>query len=88
VATTAGVLLVFAPEILIAGAFIWVIVFLAFRIVSVASVISSVFLPIFAVFFQRSIYFILFCVLLCIVGTYKHLPNIKRLIRGEEKRLF
>ena len=88
VATTAGVLLVLAPKVLIAGLFIWILVFLAFRIVSVASITASVFLPIFAIILRRPIYLVLFCVFLCIFGTYKHKSNIKRLIRGEEKKLF
>lgn len=88
VATTAGVLLVLAPKILVGSLFIWIFVFLAFRIVSVASIAASIFLPIFAIILRRPIYLVLFLVLLCIVGTYKHKPNIKRLIRGEEKKLF
>ncbi|UCD54926.1 MAG: glycerol-3-phosphate 1-O-acyltransferase PlsY [Candidatus Omnitrophota bacterium] len=88
VATTAGVILVLAPKILIGSLFIWILVFLAFRIVSVASITASIFLPIFAIIFHRPIYMVLFCVLLCIFGTYKHKSNIKRLIRGEEKKLF
>ena len=60
VATTAGVMLVLAPGILISSLAIWILVFFAFRIVSVASIISSVFLPIFAVIYQRSIYLVLF----------------------------
>jgi glycerol-3-phosphate acyltransferase PlsY len=88
VATTAGVLLVLAPKVLIASLIIWILVFLAFRVVSVASIIASIFLPIFAIIFGSPIYLVLFTVLLCIFGTYKHKANIKRLIRGEEKKLF
>ncbi len=88
VATTAGVLFVLAPKILIGSLFIWILVFLAFRIVSLASITASIFLPIFAIILHRPIHLVLFCVLLCILGTYKHKPNIKRLIRGEEKKLF
>jgi len=88
VATTAGVLLILAPKVLIASLFIWILVFFAFRIVSVASITASIFLPIFAIILHRPIHLVLFSVLLCIFGAYKHKPNIKRLIRGEEKKLF
>jgi acyl phosphate:glycerol-3-phosphate acyltransferase len=88
VATTAGVLLILAPKVFICSVFVWVIAFAALRIVSIASITASVVLPVFAVIFRQSIWFILFCVLICIVGTYKHKPNIQRLIRGEEKKLF
>ena len=88
VATTAGVLLALSPKVLIATVILWCLAFIVFRIVSVASIVSSVFLPIFAVFFKCSLSLVLFCVILCIMGTYKHKSNIKRLIRGEEKKLF
>ncbi len=88
VATTAGVLLVLAPGPLAASFIVWITVFLLFRIVSVASIVSGIFLPVFALVFHDSIYLILFCVFLCIIGTYKHKANIKRLLRGEEKKLF
>lgn len=88
VATTAGVIAVLAPEVLIGGAIMWILIFLIFRIVSVASIVSSIFLPVFAIIFQRSVYLVLFCVLLCIVGAYKHKENIRRLVRGEERKLF
>jgi len=88
VATTAGVLLVLAPKILLASLLVWIAVFIALRIVSAASIAAAVFLPVFAVLFRQSIYLVLFCVLICIAGTYKHKANIKRLLRGEEKKLF
>lgn len=88
VAITLGVLLVLAPEVLLADLIVWLAVFLVFRIVSVASIVSSVLLPVLGIAFGQSTIFIFFCIILCIAGTYKHKPNIKRLIRGEEKRLF
>ena len=88
VATTAGVVMVLAPGILTMCLVIWAIVFAIFRIVSMASIIAALFLPIFSVIFYRSIYFVLFAVLLALAGIYKHKANIKRLLRGEEKKLF
>ena len=92
VATTAGVLLVLSPKILAGSAIVWVLVFYGISIVSVASIMASVFLPIFACIFYRSfsqpLHMVLFTALLCLAGTYKHKENIKRLMRGEEKKLF
>lgn len=87
VATTAGVMIALSPAIVAGSVVIWIIIFSMFRIVSVASIIASIFLPIFGIIFQKSFTLIIFTVVLCIVGTYKHKENIKRLIRGEEKRI-
>jgi len=87
VATTAGVFLILAPKALAGSFIIWVIIFFVFKIVSVASIIASIFLPIFAILFYQSIYLVIFTALLCLVGTYKHKANIRRLVRGEEKKL-
>jgi len=87
VATAAGVLLALSPGVVAGGFIAWCVVFSIFRIVSVASIAASVFLPVFAVLLNRSIYLVLFCVILCVVGTYKHKANIRRLLRGEEKKL-
>jgi len=88
VATTAGVLLILAPDVLAASFIVWVFVFFLFRFVSVASVISGMFLPVFAIMFRDSIYLVSFCAFLCVMGAFKHKANIRRLIRGEEKKIF
>jgi glycerol-3-phosphate acyltransferase PlsY len=88
VATTAGVLLVLAPKVLAGGLIVWGIVFSLFRVVSIASITSSMFLPVFGIIFQEPIHNVLFYVFLCIMGAYKHKKNIRRILRGEEKRLF
>jgi len=88
VATAAGVLIAIAPKVIAGSASVWVLVFIAFRIVSVASITASIFLPVFALMFYSSTPLTLFTVLLCIFGTYKHKSNIQRLVRGEEKKLF
>jgi len=88
VATTAGALLAISPDVAAASFIVWCAAFGILRIVSVASIAAAIALPISAVFFNRSIYLVLFCVILCVIGTYKHKPNIRRLLKGEEKRLF
>ena len=87
VATTAGVLLGLSPGVIAGGFILWAAVFGVTRIVSIASIAAAVSLPVFAVLFNKSIYLVLFCVVLCIIGTYKHKSNIRRLARGEEKKL-
>ncbi|MCQ9206411.1 MAG: glycerol-3-phosphate 1-O-acyltransferase PlsY [Omnitrophica bacterium] len=88
VATTAGVLMVLAPKVFTASLGVWLITFSLFRVISVASVTASVFLPIAAILFRLPMHNVLFFVFLCILSTYKHKANIRRLLRGEEKRLF
>ena len=88
VATTAGVLLIIAPKILAGSALIWVVIFAIFRIVSIASIAASIFIPVFSIIFYQSFSLVVFSIFLGIFGTYKHKANIKRLFRGEEKKLF
>jgi len=88
VATTAGVLLIIAPKILAGSALIWVVILAIFRIVSIASIAASIFIPVFSIIFYQSFSLVVFSIFLGIFGTYKHKANIKRLFRGEEKKLF
>jgi len=88
VATTAGVLVIIAPKVLAGALATWIIIFSIFRVVSVASIASAAFLPILGIVFQEHISHILFYVFCCLMGTYKHKDNIRRILRGEEKRLF
>jgi glycerol-3-phosphate acyltransferase PlsY len=88
VATTAGVLVALAPGVFFASVFVWIVIFAIFRIVSAASVAAAVLLPVLAIVFNRSLGFVIFAALICIMGTYKHKANIGRLLQGEEKKLF
>lgn len=88
VATTAGVLLVLAPNVLLSGLGIWIVIFSIFRIVSIASIIASVFLPVFGIIFGEPLCNVLFYAVLSVMAAHKHKGNIKRLLRGEEKKLF
>ncbi len=87
VATTAGVMVALAPWILLACLAIWVCIFAITKYVSLASIIASVALPVMAVLTGKSLDFILFCAVLCIVGVFAHRSNIKRLLQGEEKKI-
>ena len=87
VATTGGVMAGLSPLLLLLCLAVWIIVFSAWRYVSLASIIAATALPVLAVIFGKDISFIAFCSILCIVGVYGHRSNIKRLLAGKEKKL-
>jgi len=86
IATTIGVLAIISQKLVFWYIVIWLAVFLVTRYVSLASVTSSVILPLLAVFFNLSIAYVLFTISVCIITTYRHNENINRLIKGIEPR--
>jgi len=88
VATSTGALAALMPQVVGICFVIWAIIFLLTRIVSVASVIASVALLVFAWVFNKPAELKMLSLALCLISLYKHIPNIKRLLRGEEKKLF
>jgi len=88
VATTAGVVLALMPAVFIISFIIWVLVFIIFRYVSLASVIAAIAMPIAVIVLKMPISIAIFAIMLSIVGIYKHKSNISRLIKGEEKKIF
>ncbi len=94
VGTTAGAFVALAPTALGMCLALWVIVLLASRIVSVASMVSAAFLP-FSIlisnrFLGSSVHYsvtILAFVVAAVVFV-AHRPNIRRLREGTEKRIF
>lgn len=88
VAVSAGVLSGIMPDVLYYCLVVWLIVFILTRYVSLASIIASMTLPITILFLNMAIKEILFGVTLCLLSSYKHRANIRRLILGQEPRLF
>lgn len=94
IATTLGVLLALAIKIstlkLIIGLAVisWLIAFLIIGIVSVASVIGSLTLPLYMYFFKQSEILVISSVILCIFVIIRHKSNLKRFFQGKEKPLF
>jgi glycerol-3-phosphate acyltransferase PlsY len=87
VATTAGVMAGLSPGIFFGCMGIWIIVFAIWKYVSLASIVTSIALPVFAVLAAKKMDFIIFCAVLCLVGVYVHRSNIKRLIQGTESKI-
>ncbi|MFH1269515.1 MAG: glycerol-3-phosphate 1-O-acyltransferase PlsY [Candidatus Omnitrophota bacterium] len=78
-----GIKVVFAMVIIT-----WVAVFLITRIVSLASILSTVALPVYMFLFKQSPILIYSSILLCAFIILRHKANLKRLMQGKEPRLF
>lgn len=86
VATTIGVMAALAPIPLIISLLIWLGVFIPTNYVSLGSLAFGISLPVCAVILNEPFYVVMFCVIICLLNTYKHKDNIKRLINGEENK--
>lgn len=89
VATLAGaVLMVYPPAVLLCLA-TFLVVFLLFRYVSLASMTAGILLPVYTVFVfgQRSVPLIVFCCAISVLLLITHRKNIGRLIHGTESKI-
>ncbi|MBU1007327.1 MAG: glycerol-3-phosphate 1-O-acyltransferase PlsY [Candidatus Omnitrophica bacterium] len=87
VATSAGVVIGLIPKIFWLGFLAWSIIFSVTGFVSAASIVAAVMIPLLAFIFAEPTEIIIFMSILCLVIIYKHRPNIKRLLKGEESRI-
>lgn len=90
VATAAGVLLAIHPLLTLSCLGVFLFFFLITRIISVGSMSAGIAFPIFlfTLFDTPSPVFKVFSVIIAVALLITHRNNIKRLIKGEEKRLF
>jgi glycerol-3-phosphate acyltransferase PlsY len=86
VATSAGVGLAVASLATLAAAGVWVLVFLATRYASVASIAAALVLPVFAVVFDASPAVLAFTAAAGVAVILLHRANISRLRAGTENR--
>jgi glycerol-3-phosphate acyltransferase PlsY len=86
VATTIGVIAAIAPLVLLSSLAVWLIVFIPTSYVSLGSIAFGIALPVSALLFDQPFYVVIFCVILCVINTYKHKDNIKRLLKREENK--
>jgi glycerol-3-phosphate acyltransferase PlsY len=88
VATGAGVFFTLAPLPAAVVGGVWLVLMVATRIVSLASVIAAASFPVVYFFLGRPSRGVLLCATLAaMVIIYRHRGNIRRLTRGEEPRL-
>jgi glycerol-3-phosphate acyltransferase PlsY len=86
VATTGGVGLAVAPLATLAAAGVWIVVFVATRYASIASMVAAVSLPAFALLFGASWPVLAFTSGAALAIILLHRTNIVRLARGTENR--
>ncbi|MBN1109046.1 MAG: glycerol-3-phosphate 1-O-acyltransferase PlsY [Bacteroidales bacterium] len=90
VATVFGVLLALHPLLTLSCLLVFVIVLALTRIISLGSMSAGIAFPVllFTLFDTPSLIFRIFSVFVAVVLLVTHRNNIKRLIRGEEKKFF
>lgn len=86
VATAAGGLLALLPLVGACAAALWVVAFLLFRYVSVASIAAAVSLPFLALAFRNGTIAVSLCAVVGVFVVIRHRANIARLATGTEKR--
>jgi len=91
VAVTMGSLLVLMPFILIAGLLVWSLVFYTTKIVSLASVLFAISLPVAGLVIDSlgrpiSTPLLVFATVIAVLIVVRHRSNLVRLIHGEEKK--
>lgn len=66
----------------------WVLTFIILRIVSLASVLTGISLPIYMILFKQPNVLTLSSIILAIFIILRHKLNLKRILQGKEPRLF
>ncbi|WP_296897097.1 glycerol-3-phosphate 1-O-acyltransferase PlsY [uncultured Megamonas sp.] len=87
VATGLGVLIMLMPKVSITVFFIWLIIVVLSKYVSLGSIVAAAFVPILAYAFDMSIEFVIFGIVAAIFVIYRHKTNIVRLLNGNENKI-
>ena len=95
IATSAGSIMPFLPQVLIGALLIWIISFFLTRYVAIASMAAAFSIPILTALLDHNYLFpeinsslpvISFGVIAAIMAVWRHRSNIQRLMKGEEDR--
>jgi len=89
VATLLGIAIALFPYEVVILLGVFILVFLAFRYVSLASMTAAVLFPFLSIFvFQNTAWaYIVFSIIVAVFVPLTHIKNIKRLIKGEESKM-
>lgn len=94
IATTFGVLLGLALKLpglgMIIGILVltWLTVFMIWRIVSLASIVAAIALPVSILFFKQPVILVVVSIILCVFVLIRHKANLLRITQGKEPRLY
>ncbi|MAB60167.1 MAG: acyl-phosphate glycerol 3-phosphate acyltransferase [Verrucomicrobiales bacterium] len=95
IATSAGSIIPFLPEVLIGSVIIWIAVFFTSRYVALASIAAALSLPILTYYLDHNYLFpdinssnpvLLFGIIAGLMAIWRHKSNIRRIISGEEEK--
>jgi glycerol-3-phosphate acyltransferase PlsY len=87
IATSAGALLAFLPWPLVCALSVWLIVFVLWRYVSLASICAAAAIPVATWLIERNVSLLVFTAVIGALAIYKHKANIQRLLAGTENRV-
>ena len=87
VATGLGVLIMLMPKVSVCVFFIWLIIVMISKYVSLASIVAAAFVPILAYAFDMPMEFVIFGIVAAIFVIYRHKTNIVRLLNGNENKI-
>ncbi|MEO1860574.1 MAG: glycerol-3-phosphate 1-O-acyltransferase PlsY [Verrucomicrobiales bacterium] len=95
IATSAGAIMSFLPEVLMGSTLVWILIFFLSRYVAIASIAAAFSIPILIASLDHNYLFpdlnsswpvISFGIIAAIMAVWRHRSNIQRLIKGEEDR--
>ncbi len=86
VATSAGGLVVLMPLVTLIGLAVWLLTFFTSRIVSLASIVAAVAIPLAAWLLHKPVPVLGLAIVLGVFVIFLHRANIKRLLNGTEHR--
>jgi glycerol-3-phosphate acyltransferase PlsY len=87
VATFYGVLLAAAWPVGLAAGATWIVMALVFRISSLAALTAVTLAPLYALLFGRACPILALTLAMGVLVYLRHIPNIRRLLKGEEPRI-
>lgn len=87
VATACGVLIILLPKAMAIAALVFLITIWLTKYVSLGSILLLLTVPIAAALLSSDVELVLLAITLCILISYKHKANIKRILAGTENKL-
>jgi glycerol-3-phosphate acyltransferase PlsY len=88
IACTIGACAVLFPAVLLAGFAVFVLTIAITKYVSLGSILMMTSMPILLWLWNYGLEYILFALLILVIGTYRHRSNIKRLVTGTESKIW